>query len=132
MERQNVAEKWEKFNSKHAEKKPPLKFGSRFLSVSYRLYEKKLILANENFQGFNKDLTMNKLYFIALFIGAIVAAWFMGKQIAGEQCNTKIAALGSNNYAKFIKIQEKENENVAHHPSDDIRRVLRQKYTIAD
>ena len=127
-----MLEKWEKFISEHAEKKPPSKFGSLFLSGLCRLYEKKLILANENFQGFNKDFTMNKLYFVAMIVGIIVAAWFMGKQIAGEQCNTKIAALGSNNYAKFIKIQEKVNENVAHHPSDDIRRVLRQKYTIAD
>ena len=30
MERQNVAEKWEKFNSKYAEKKPPFRFGSHF------------------------------------------------------------------------------------------------------
>jgi len=29
-ERQNVAEKWEQFNSKYAEKKPPSKFGSHF------------------------------------------------------------------------------------------------------
>jgi len=32
-ERQNVAEKWEKFISKHAEKKPPFRFGSHFLAA---------------------------------------------------------------------------------------------------
>ncbi len=75
---------------------------------------------------------MNKMYFIVLISALIFGAYFYGTNISNMKCREKQA---NNN---LIEIQQTEkNKRIIHDTVyktgvRDIRRILRDKYTIAE
>lgn len=75
---------------------------------------------------------MNRLYFFILVIGVVCSAYFMGQRVASEQCRANVASEFITHQADVIKLQEGINAEVLGRNTDDIRCVLREKYTIAE
>ena len=74
---------------------------------------------------------MNKMYFLLFVVCATVGAYFYGANIADVKCRMRYA-----NYAmeqnKDITMKQKVVRDVVNKTgADDIRRILRDKYTIA-
>ena len=79
---------------------------------------------------------MNKLY---LFIGAaiiLLAAFYCGMIIGISKCQANIAQkdfeLFQNNQQQLLKEKRIINETVYKTAAGDVRRILRDKYTIAE
>ena len=74
---------------------------------------------------------MNKMYLLLFVVCATVGAYFYGANIADMKCRMKYAnyELETN---KKITTKQKAVRDVANKTGvDDIRRILRDKYTIA-
>lgn len=70
------------------------------------------------------------LFLVAL--GAIFFAYFAGIKIATERCKANVANDAAVKQSCIIKLQEDVNAEVLNRGVDDIRRVLYEKYTIAE
>lgn len=75
---------------------------------------------------------MIRVYFAALIGAAIFFAYITGVHIGDIRCDSRIANANANRIVFDTKIMGKTNETVMHTGLSDIRRVLRQKYTIAE
>ena len=75
---------------------------------------------------------MKYTYYMALFCGAIFFAYTIGLHIGNIKCREKMANAIGENMITNTNIMEKTNEEVLHTATGDIRRILRQKYTIAE
>jgi len=75
---------------------------------------------------------MNKLYFIIVISALIFGAYFYGANITEAKCRAKNA---QNNVIEMNQIQQQKrkiHDTVYKTGTADIRRVLRDKYTIAE
>lgn len=74
---------------------------------------------------------MNK-YLIIAFVIIISFVYFAGSRVATERCNTKIAEISASKQSDMVKKMDEINEKTFNTGVHDIRRVLREKYTIAE
>jgi len=73
-----------------------------------------------------------KVYLI-IAVGCIIfGAYEFGLQIAHKKCEVNAAQNQTNEIVKTISIQRISDEKVYHTGVDDIRRILRTKYSIAE
>lgn len=63
---------------------------------------------------------------------AIFFAYLAGVRIANERCRARINTDGFVRQSEIIKLQGDVNVEVFNRGVDDIRRVLREKYTIVE
>ena len=75
---------------------------------------------------------MNKLYLLLFFIVVVWGAYLVGGRVASEKCRGAVADDIVAQQTELIKIQEVVNAEVVSRGVGDIRRVLREKYTIAE
>lgn len=79
---------------------------------------------------------MNKLYFFVLICAAGAALYCLGRGVGGALCREKSAAYNANAalvlQTKIIEKQRKIDVEVVNTGGDDIRRILREKYTITE
>ena len=79
---------------------------------------------------------MNKLYFCALGIAVVVCAYVCGLKIADSRCRMDFANQNLNqlkNYQNQIMKNKRQTDEIIYKTSvRDSRRVLRDKYSIAD
>lgn len=75
---------------------------------------------------------MRYFYIFGFFCAVLIAVYVAGIRIGGAKCRTNAMAQSMNTYVQLLKNKEKINENVLHTNLDDIRRWLREKYTIAE
>ena len=75
---------------------------------------------------------MIRVYFAAILGGAIFFAYFIGVHIANIKCNERIANANLNQMVINATAMEKTNDTVLHTGISDIRRILRERYTIAE
>ncbi len=75
---------------------------------------------------------MIRVYIAALFAAFVLFAYVMGTRVGAAQCQADIAGQGAESINLIIK-QVQETEDVAvKTDADNIRRVLRARYTIAE
>ncbi len=81
-----------------------------------------------------KIMTMYLRYFIflGLCIGMIVFAYLMGGRIAAQKCNALVNEASASQQRIIIEQIGNVNEKVVNTGVCDIRRILREKYTIAE
>ena len=75
---------------------------------------------------------MKYMYYIALFCGAIFFAYIAGMRVGDSNCRAKFASENSESIINNTNIMEQTNEQVFHTGTRDIRRILRERYTIAE
>ena len=75
---------------------------------------------------------MVRIYMAALLGGAIFFAYFVGAHIANIKCNERVAHANVQQIVMNNKTMENANDAVFRTSVADIRRVLREKYTIAE
>ncbi len=75
---------------------------------------------------------MNKIYFLLFFIVVVCGAYIVGGRVEHEKCKAVAADDVATHQMKFIRLQEDINAEAVSRGGDDIRRVLREKYTIAE
>jgi hypothetical protein len=75
---------------------------------------------------------MNKVYFLLFFIVVVCGAYFVGGRVEREKCKAVAANDVASHQIQFIKLQEEINAEAFSRGGDDIRRVLREKYSIAE
>ena len=77
-------------------------------------------------------MKMIRIYFAVAIAAAIFLAYITGVYVGNVRCNARIA---NDNVARMIintKIMGKTNDAVLHTGVGDIRRILHEKYTIAE
>ncbi len=77
-------------------------------------------------------LKMLRIYFAAVVIAAIFLSYFIGAHVANIKCNEHIANAISEQSVTNNNLLENTNETVFHTSVGDIRRILYEKYTIAE
>ena len=75
---------------------------------------------------------MMRLYLAAITLAAIFFAFITGVYIGRVKCSASVANANAEQINNNYKIREVANETVMHTGGDDVRRVLREKYTIAE
>ena len=75
---------------------------------------------------------MIRIYFAALVGAVIFLSYFVGLHVANIKCNAHVANINSEQIILQNKIMEKTNEVVFHTGAGDVRRILREKYTIVE
>lgn len=75
---------------------------------------------------------MIRIYFAAAVAAAIFLAYITGVHVGNVRCDARIAIATANQINQNTQIIEVTNETVFHTGLGDIRRVLREKYTIAE
>ena len=79
---------------------------------------------------------MNKFYVLCLFVAIICGAYFCGLNMGIEKCRAKTAQKNAENIQQQY-IQNNNNKRIIHDKVyktgvGDVRRFLRDKYTIAE
>ena len=75
---------------------------------------------------------MFRIYCAALIGGAIFFAYFVGARITNIKCNERIARTNVQQIIINNKAVENTNDTIFRTSVGDIRRILREKYTIAE
>ena len=75
---------------------------------------------------------MKKLYILIGVCGLLVWAYFSGTSLGRAKCMEHIAAQSAKNSVIQTKKKEKINAEIYSIGVNDIRNILRTKYTIAD
>ena len=75
---------------------------------------------------------MRYIYYAALGGVAIFFAYIIGIRVGNIKCGIKIANTNNEQIILNTKIVEETNEAVIHIGVSGVRRVLREKYTIAE
>jgi hypothetical protein len=75
---------------------------------------------------------MNKLYFILATLVAFLFMFFAGHNNGMQKCQKNVTQNALQQQSEIIQIKEKINAETVASRTDDIRKCLRQKYTIAD
>ena len=72
-------------------------------------------------------------FYCAALVGAVIfLSYFVGGYVANIKCNARIARTNSEQIIINTKIEEETNDAVFHTSVGDIRRILHEKYTIAE
>ena len=75
---------------------------------------------------------MIRIYFAVLFSAAIFLSFIIGGHVGNMRCMTRVANESVNQIITDAIIAGETNETVLHTGVSDVRRILREKYTIAD
>ena len=75
---------------------------------------------------------MKHIYVAVVVIAVVLAAWGAGKRVGTAQCQEQVAAKNQIFHIKTIQKQGEINAETLRRGTDDIRRVLRTQYTIAE
>ena len=75
---------------------------------------------------------MNKIYLLLFFLAVVFGAYICGGRVEREKCKGNVAGAMLASQIEFIKLQEDVNAEVFGRGGDDIRRILREKYTIVE
>lgn len=75
---------------------------------------------------------MNKLYFCGAAVAIAAALYFCGRGVGAARCRADTVAQSLQTQAQIIKKTEKINETVLRTGLGDIRRIMHEKYTIAE
>ena len=75
---------------------------------------------------------MNRVYFIGAILVALVFVFMAGRNNGMQKCQKNVTQNVLQQQSEIIQIKEKVNAETVASRTDDIRRCLRQKYTIAD
>lgn len=75
---------------------------------------------------------MIRLYLAAIFMAAIFFAFITGVYMGRVKCSARVANANAEQFIINTKIKEIANETVMHTGGDDVRRILREKYTITE
>lgn len=75
---------------------------------------------------------MNKMYFLLMVLGAIVFVYFAGERAGRLQCAKNQNEDVVIQQSEIVKLQGDVNEETFNRGVADIRRVLREKYTITE
>ena len=75
---------------------------------------------------------MIRIYCAALLCAAIFLSYFIGGHVANIKCRERIANANVEQVIINTHIIRKTNDTVMHTGVGDIRRILREKYTIAE
>lgn len=75
---------------------------------------------------------MIRIYCAALFCVAIFLSFLMGGYVGNARCLARAANASVNQIITDNIIVGETNETVLHTGVSDVRRILREKYTIAD
>lgn len=73
-----------------------------------------------------------RFYVVGLAVACAALAYMLGRGVATARCDARMAASAREIQIYTIKQQEKIDVETVNTRSADIRRVLREKYTIAD
>ena len=74
---------------------------------------------------------MRYFYMLGFFVICLVMAYIAGCRVGMARCRANVAVQSMNTYVQIIKNKEKINAETNHTAVRDIRRVLREKYTIS-
>ncbi len=74
---------------------------------------------------------MKWIYMACLGLIVLVMAYFAGERAGGIKCRNATTQNVSAQQAELIEIQRKNDEDAVNRGVGDIRRILREKYTIA-
>lgn len=75
---------------------------------------------------------MIRFYVAALFSAAIFLSYFVGVHVANIRCRERISNANVEQIMMHAEITENTNDTVLHTGVGDIRRILYEKYTIAE
>ena len=75
---------------------------------------------------------MNKIYLVLAVLTAFLFVYLIGINTGVQKCQKKIMRDDITQQRNLIHVKEKINAEVISTGTDDIRRILREKYTIAD
>ncbi len=75
---------------------------------------------------------MNKIYFFIFVLGVVVMAYYAGKHHGANECKLNVVQNNLHVQSDVISIKEQINDEVVHCATGDIRRILHEKYTIAE
>ena len=79
---------------------------------------------------------MNKIYLLLAVVALVCGAYFYGANVADAKCRAKISAQRLENLQNIqneLMKNKKENHEIAYKTAvHDVRRILRDKYTIAE
>ena len=75
---------------------------------------------------------MVRIYCAALLGVVIFLSYFIGGHVANIKCNEGIANINANQMLSNNNLVEETNDAVFHTSVGDIRRILYEKYTIAE
>ncbi len=75
---------------------------------------------------------MRYLYMLSFVVVCLIGAYVAGTRVGMARCRANTATQSINAYVQTMKQMEKINEKTNHTAVRDIRRVLREKYTIAE
>lgn len=73
-----------------------------------------------------------RFYIILMICALVFGAYFSGRAVGRVEMREKCKVSGAVQYVQTIKQREKVNEQTNHTAVRDIRRILREKYTIAE
>ncbi len=76
--------------------------------------------------------SMFRIYFFCAVAACGVGLYFYGRAAGVSRCRMDIGAATMRAHVQIIKQVEKVNEDAMHTGVGDIRRILREKYTIAE
>ncbi len=75
---------------------------------------------------------MHKLYFLLFLLAVVCGAYFAGGQVGRQHCNARMGADVITQQSQIMKIQGDIDVEAYNLNTGDIRRRLREKYTIAE
>lgn len=75
---------------------------------------------------------MMRLYFAVAIAAAIFFAFITGVYMGRVKCSARVANANAEQIIINTQIQRTANETVMHTGGDVVRRILREKYTIAE
>ena len=81
---------------------------------------------------FNGDRMKKYLFLLLGFVAVILFAYWAGGQVARQKCNALINESSASQQRIIIEQMGSVNEKVVNTGVCDIRRILREKYTIAE
>ena len=75
---------------------------------------------------------MYKLYILLFLLAVVCGAYFAGGQVGRQHCNARMGADVITQQSQIMKIQRDIDVEAYNRNTGDIRRRLREKYTIAE
>ncbi len=73
-----------------------------------------------------------KKYVFLIFLSVLLLAYFAGGRVATQKCNARIADMNAYNQSIILKKVREVNEKTFAIGVYDIRRILREQYTIKE
>lgn len=75
---------------------------------------------------------MKIIWMPLIIVAMVLLVYFAGRAVGAARCRANVAVQSAQAQIQIIKQTEKINENVLRTNLGDIRRIMREKYTIAE